>query len=68
MTGEDTNNINLHTLTFREIQNLDKNIFLLTDLLNKFDNKNYISDIEIKKYPENKKKYCNTIVNIIKKI
>ena len=27
------NTIKLHTLTFQEIQNLDKNIFLLTDLL-----------------------------------
>ena len=61
------NTIKLHTLTFQEIHNLDKNIFLLTDLLNQFDNKNYVLDIEIKKYPENKKKYCNTIVNIIKK-
>ena len=42
------NNIKLHTLTFQEIQNLDKNIFLLTDLLNQFDNKNYVLDIEIK--------------------
>ena len=62
------NNIALHTLTYNQIKLLNNNIPLLTSLLDKFNNTNYILDIEIKDYPVNNHTTISNYYNIISNV
>jgi len=54
-------------LDYNEIVSIDKNIPLLEDILIEFQNKEYMLDIELKEYPEFKFKYCDILINLLKK-
>ena len=61
------NNIPLHNLTYDEIKSRNNNIPLLEDVLQRFAGLNYVINIEIKSYPDNKQSYCDLILQTVKK-
>jgi len=61
------NNIPLHNLTYEEIKSKNNNIPLIEEVLQRFAGSNYIINIEIKSYPDNKQSYCDLILKTVKK-
>jgi glycerophosphoryl diester phosphodiesterase len=61
------NNIPLHNLTYEEIKSKNNNIPLIEEVLHRFTGSNYVINIEIKSYPDNKQSYCDLIVKTVKK-
>lgn len=57
--------IQIIKITYSELLLLDNEITLLKDVLQSFDNTEYILDIELKKYPKDKIKFCNEFINLI---
>jgi|SaaInlStandDraft_5_1057022.scaffolds.fasta_scaffold24949_1 glycerophosphoryl diester phosphodiesterase len=64
---EKLDNSEIIKLLYDEIMLIDKDIPLLEDVLVHFQNKNYILNIELKDYPESKIKYCDILINLLKK-
>jgi glycerophosphoryl diester phosphodiesterase len=61
------NNISLNTLTYDEIIKCNSEIPLLEDILKKFINKDYVLNIEIKSYHENKIMFCYLLKQLVDK-
>lgn len=64
---EKLDNNEIINLLYDDIMLIDKDIPLLEDVLVHFQNKNYILNIELKDYPESKIKYCDILINLLKK-
>ncbi len=64
---EKLDNNEIINLLYNEIILINKDIPLLEDILIHFQNKNYILNIELKDYPESKLKYCDILINLLKK-
>jgi glycerophosphoryl diester phosphodiesterase len=62
--GTDTEITNI---TYMELKDLDNEITLLEEVIQSFDNTEYILNIELKKYPKNKIQYCDEFIRIISK-
>lgn len=54
-------------LTFGELKLLDSEITSLEEVLDEFDETDYILDIEFKEYPENKKNFCDIFIELVEK-
>ena len=61
------NNENINNLTYEQIKKYDNSIPKLEEVLDHFINKDYILNIEVKNYPENKERYCKIIIDTLKK-
>ena len=59
--NEYLNNHKIIDLSYKDIVSINKGIPLLYEVLNLFDNTDYYLNIELKKYPVNKKLYCDTL-------
>ena len=64
---EEFNNIKLHKLDYNEILKLDKDIPLLEDVLDRFNNTNYILNLDIKSFTNNTIHLCNYLNELIKR-
>lgn len=51
--------------TYTELKSLDNELTLLEEVLNEFDETNYILDIELKEYPLDKINFCNIFIELV---
>lgn len=54
-------------MTCDEVKSANNEICLLEDILNEFIETEYLLDIELKEYPEDKKVFCNTFIKLVEK-
>lgn len=54
-------------MTYNEVKSVNNEICLLEDILKEFVETEYLLDIELKEYPEDKKVFCNIFIKLIEK-